>query len=255
MSDLADDARGPRPRDPAAPAESDSQSPSYDVPMTRLQKAVARRMTAAKAEIPEFITEVDVDMVSVARMRAERKRGRGFVPTYNDFVIKACALALRRVPQLNATFAGDALTIHRSVNVGFAVAADGVLAVPTIFDADRKPLEEIGLSAAALAAKVREGAIRHDELAGGTFTVSNLGSYGVSRFVAVINPPQAGILATGAVEERVVAHEGKPTIRLRMTATLTADHRVVYGADAAEFLTAIRASLEAPDSLDRDAER
>lgn len=226
-----------------------SETDSYDVPMTRLQRAVARRMTASRAEIPDFVTEVDVDMGAVARMREDHKRDGAFTPSYNDFVIKACALALRQVPQLNASFSGDRFTLHRQVNIGVAVAAEGALVVPTIFGADRKSLADIGRSAASLAAKVRDGSIRAEELAGGTFTVSNLGMHGVDRFTALINPPQAGILALGAVQERVVAHQGRAEIRLRMTATLTADHRVVYGADAAEFLCAVRAALEAPEEL------
>ncbi len=206
-------------------------------------------MTAAKAEIPDFVTEVEVDMVAIAAIRRELRDEGGFVPSYNDFVIKACALALREVPQLNASFSTDRITHHRRVNVGVAVAAKGALVVPTIFDADRKPIEEIGRCVAALAAKVRDGSIRLDELADATFTVSNLGMHGIPRFVAVINPPQAGILAVGAVQERVVANHGNVEIRLRMTATLSADHRVVYGGDAAEFLGAVRAGLEAPEGL------
>lgn len=226
-----------------------SETDSYDVPMTRLQRAVARRMAASRAEIPDFVTEVDVDMGAVARMREDDKRAGTSVPSYNDFVIKACALALRQVPQLNASFSGDRFTLHRQINIGVAVAAKGALVVPTIFGADRMSLVEIGRSAAALAAKVRDGSIRAEELVGGTFTVSNLGTHGVDRFTALINPPQAGILALGTVQERVVARQGRAEVRLRMTATLTADHRVVYGADAAEFLSAARAALEAPEEL------
>lgn len=218
----------------------------HDVPMTRLQRAVARRMTAARAEIPDFITEVEVDMVAVDRLRQDLRREGGAGPSYNDFAIWACAVALKQVPQLNAGFSGDRFTLHRRINIGMAVATKGVLMVPTIFDADRKSLVEIGHRAAELAAKVRDGSIRADDLTGGTFTVTNLGMQGVDRFSAVINPPQAGILAVGAVRERVVARLGRMEIRTRVIATLTADHRVAYGADAAEFLGAFRAALEAP---------
>jgi pyruvate dehydrogenase E2 component (dihydrolipoamide acetyltransferase) len=219
------------------------------VPMTRLQRTIARRMTSAKSEIPDFATDAEVDMGAVASLREELKRDERFVPSYNDFVVKACALALREVPQLNASLGDDAFLLHQRVNIGVAVAARGVLVVPTVFDADRASVEEISASVASLAVKVREGSIAPAELAGGTFTVSNLGMYGVQRFTAVVNPPQAGILAVGAVEERVVAQGGRPTVRLRMNVSLTADHRLVYGADAAEFLVALRGALEGPQEL------
>lgn len=239
---------------PPSPIEVDpataGHSGSHEVPMTRLQRAVARRMSAAKAEIADFVTEMDVDMLAVAEIRQRRRDDGDFVPSYNDFVIKACAIALRRVPKLNASFAGDRFVLHHAVNIGVAVATGGALVVPTIFDADRKPLEEIGRRSAALAGKVRDGSIRQDDLTGATFTVSNLGMYGVRRFAAVINPPQAAILAVGAVQDRVVADNGQAKIRPRMTAVLTADHRIVYGVDAAEFLTAVRSTLEDPSELD-----
>jgi pyruvate dehydrogenase E2 component (dihydrolipoamide acetyltransferase) len=217
--------------------------------MTRLQRAVARRMSAAKAEIPEFVTEIEVDMAAASAVRRALRSAGGFVPSYNDLVVKACALALRRVPHLNASFGEDHVTLHDRINIGVAVATERALTVPTIFDADRKTLEEIARDASALAEKVRAGSIRVADLAGATFTVSNLGMHGITRFIAVINPPQAGILAVGAVQDRVVAHDGEPEIRARLTVTLSADHRVVYGAEAAEFLNAIRAGLETPQEL------
>lgn len=232
-----------------AGSERSQHNDSHDVAMTRLQRAVARRMSAAKAAIPDFVTEVDIDMVAVTDIRDERKRQGGFVPSYNDFVIKACASALKRVPQLNASLSDDHFTLHRRINVGIAVGTKGVLIVPTIFDADRMTVEEIGRCAATLAGKVRGGSIRTDDLAGATFTVTNLGMYGVRRFVAVINPPQVAILAVGAVQDRVVARNGKGEIRKQMTAALSADHRVVYGTDAGEFLGAVREGLEAPEGI------
>jgi pyruvate dehydrogenase E2 component (dihydrolipoamide acetyltransferase) len=230
--------------------DRESPSSSYDVPMTRLQRAVARRMSAAKAEIPDFITEVDIDMVAAARLRAERTHEGGRLPSYNDLVIKACALALRRVPQVNASYAEDHFTLHPQINIGVAVASRGALVVPVIFGADRRSVREIAESTSALAAKVRDGSIKTDELAGGTFTVSNLGMFGVRRFVAVINPPQAAILAVGEVGDRVVARGGRAEVRAQMTVSLTADHRIVYGTDAASFLAAVRDALEAPYTLD-----
>jgi pyruvate dehydrogenase E2 component (dihydrolipoamide acetyltransferase) len=212
--------------------------------MTRVQRAIARRMTASAQEIPTFVTELEVDMTAVDRFRRERDHDGGRAPSFNDFVIKATARALKAVPQLNSSFAGDHFTFHGAINVGMAVTRPGALLVPTIFEADRKSLEQIATCAASLSARVRDGSIRAEELAGGTFTVSNLGMLGVDRFTAIINPPQAGILAVGAVRDRVIVDHGAPQIAKRMTATLTADHRIVYGADAAEFLNAFRGILE-----------
>jgi pyruvate dehydrogenase E2 component (dihydrolipoamide acetyltransferase) len=135
------------------------------------------------------------------------------------------------------------------VNVGVAVAAQDALVVPTVFDADRKTLREIASETRALAARVRDGSITPPELSGGTFTVSNLGMYGVREFVAIINPPQAGLLSVGAVEQRPVVRDGEIVARHMMSVTLACDHRILYGADAAQFLAAIRARLEAPLSL------
>jgi pyruvate dehydrogenase E2 component (dihydrolipoamide acetyltransferase) len=242
-----DDARTEGADAPSIAEAVASATDSYEVQMTRLQRAVARRMTASVTEVPQFMTEVEVDMAAVDGIRLESRRAGAPTPSYNDFVIKACALALRQVPQLNASFSDDRFTFHRAINVGFAVAQRGVLVVPTIFNADHKSLAEIARCAASLAAKVRDRSIRADELAGGTFTVSNLGMHGMDRFTALINPPQAGILAVGAVRERVVADEGRPEVRKRMAVTLTADHRIVYGTDAAEFLNAFRTALETWD--------
>ena len=207
-------------------------------------------MSAAKAEAPEFIAEVEIDMSGVRDLRTALRGAGDHVPSFNDFVIKASAAALRQVPKLNASFSPEAFVLHDRVNIGVAVAANDALVVPTIFDADHKTIAEISADVRELAAKVRDGAIRAEELAGQTFTVSNLGMYGLPRFTAIINPPQAAILAVGAVEERVVVVDGAPATAPQMTATLTSDHRVVYGADAAEFLAALKSGLEEPAQLD-----
>lgn len=200
-------------------------------------------MSAAKAEVPEFVAEVDVDMSAVREERQALKRAGDPVPSYNDYVIKAVARALRIVPRLNARYTEDGFEFHDRVNIGVAVAGEGTLIVPTIFDADRKSVREIGEEVRDLASRARAGAIRAEELADQTFTVSNLGMYGVRRFTAIINPPQAGILALGAVEERVVPSDGDIVVRPIMSAQLTSDHRIVYGADAAEFLQELSAAL------------
>src|SRR5205807_2171925 len=170
-------------------------------------------------------------------------------------IVKASALALRAHARANSSYRDGRLQLHSRVNVGVAVATEGdelqggTLIVPTVFDADRKALGEIARETRALAARVREGAITPPELSGGTFTVSNLGMFGVTRFTAIINPPQAAILSVGAVRQQAVAREGGITIRHTMSVTLACDHRILYGADAARFLAHIRELLERPVAL------
>jgi pyruvate dehydrogenase E2 component (dihydrolipoamide acetyltransferase) len=168
------------------------------------------------------------------------------VPSFNDMIVKACAVALGEFPRANGAYRDGRFELYSRVNVGIAVAAQDSLVVPTIFDADRKSLGDIAREASALAAKVRSGSVTPPELSGGTFTVSNLGMYGVTEFNAVINPPQAAILAVGAMEPRAVVHEGEIAARHRMTVSLSCDHRILYGADAARFLARVRALLEQP---------
>jgi pyruvate dehydrogenase E2 component (dihydrolipoamide acetyltransferase) len=161
-------------------------------------------------------------------------------------VVKASALALRELPRANGAYRDGAVEEYSRVNVGIAVAARDALVVPTVFDADRKGLRQIAEEARALAARVREGTITPPELSGGTFTVSNLGMFGVTSFAAVINPPQAGILAVGSIEEVPVVRDGEIVPGNRMSATLACDHRILYGADGAQLLKRIRDLLEEP---------
>jgi pyruvate dehydrogenase E2 component (dihydrolipoamide acetyltransferase) len=218
--------------------------------LTKMQQTIARRMAESKATIPDFTIAIDVDMEACVRLRTELKRiSSNEAPTYNDMVVKACALALREHPRANGSYRDGALQLHSRVNVGVAVAAQDALVVPTVFDADGKALGEIAREARALAARVRDGSITPPELGGGTFTVSNLGMYGVTSFTAIINPPQAAILSVGAVQPRAVVHDGELVARNTMTLTLICDHRILYGADAAEFLARIRELLQAPASL------
>jgi pyruvate dehydrogenase E2 component (dihydrolipoamide acetyltransferase) len=218
--------------------------------LTRMQQTIARRMAESKATIPDFAIASDVDMEACVQLRTELKRiSSDEAPTYNDMVVKACALALREHPRANGSYRDGALQLHSRVNVGVAVAAQDALVVPTVFDADGKALGEIAREARALAARVRDGTITPPELGGGTFTVSNLGMYRVTSFTAIINPPQAAILSVGAVQQRAIVAEGELVARHTMTLTLVCDHRILYGADAAEFLARIRELLQAPASL------
>jgi pyruvate dehydrogenase E2 component (dihydrolipoamide acetyltransferase) len=233
--------------------------------LSRTQRTIARRMAESKATIPDFTLSVDVDMEECVALRAQLKalaQGAGPgqppahpAPTYNDMVVKAAALALREYPRANASYRDGAFELHARVNVGVAVATDDALVVPTVFDADTKSVGEIARETRALAERVRAGTVTPPELGGGTFTVSNLGMFGVTSFTAIINPPQAAILSVGALEPRAVVLAGSPggggeiVSRHTMTVTLACDHRILYGADAARFLARIRELLEAPASL------
>ena len=222
-----------------------------EVALTPTQRTIAQRMSASRAEIPEFTLEAEIDMEAAAQMRDElRELGREPLPSFNDLVVKATALALRRHPALNASYAGDRVLRFDRVNVGIAVATEDALYVPTISDADRLSVFEIAGLARDLVGRVGDGTIGLDDLRDGTFTVSNLGMFGVRRFQAVINPPQAAILAVGEVARRpAVAENGEIVARLEMDVVLSCDHRVVYGAEAARFLQTLKSFLERPVAL------
>jgi pyruvate dehydrogenase E2 component (dihydrolipoamide acetyltransferase) len=214
---------------------------------SRLQQTVARRMSEAKATAPHFYLEAEVDMsVAVAarvRLKANATADQP-APSLNDMVVRACALALREFPKANGAYRDGHFELPSRVNVGIAVAAAGALLVPTIFDADRKDLATVAAASRDLAAKVREGTIAPPELAGGTFTISNLGMYGIDSFAPVINLPQAAILAVGAVRPRPVVLDGEIAARETMNLVLACDHRILYGAEGAEFLARVRELLE-----------
>jgi pyruvate dehydrogenase E2 component (dihydrolipoamide acetyltransferase) len=220
--------------------------------LTRLQQVVSRRMAESKATAPHFYLQSEIDMsagvAARGRLKAMTPEGE-VVPSFNDMVVKACALALREHPRANGAYKDGRFELYSRVNVGVAVAAQDALVVPTVFDADRKGLREIATDARNLAGKVRDGSITPPELSGGTFTVSNLGMYGVSNFSAVINAPQAAILAVGAITEKPVVRGGEITTAHILGVTLACDHRILYGAPAAEFLARIRSLLEEPLSL------
>jgi pyruvate dehydrogenase E2 component (dihydrolipoyllysine-residue acetyltransferase) len=218
--------------------------------LRRLQRTVARRMAESRATIPDFELRCEVDMSAAVELRERLRDVADPLPSYNDFIVKAVALALREFPRVNASYRDGAVEEHERINVGIAVAADDALVVPTLFDADRVSLGEIARKSRELAARVRDGSVSPADLAGGTFTVSNLGMFGIDSFSAVINPPQAAILAVGSLRPRAMVLESgglaaRPTIIL----SLACDHRVLYGADGARFLDRVRELLERPDGL------
>ncbi len=219
--------------------------------LTRTQQLVARRMAESKATVPEFTLTTEIDMERAVALRAEIKAldDEAPAPSYNDMVVKACGLALREFPRANGAYRDGRFELYSRVNVGVAVAVQDALVVPTVFDADARGLGEVAAATRALAERVRSNEITPPELSGGTFTVSNLGMYGVTMFTAVINPPQAAILAVGAMTPRAVASDGQVVVRNVMPVTLACDHRILYGADAAQFLARIRELLEHPLAL------
>jgi pyruvate dehydrogenase E2 component (dihydrolipoamide acetyltransferase) len=214
------------------------------VPLSSTQALIARRMADSHVTVPDFSLEIEVDMTSVLALRQGLKQSLDPVPSINDIIVKACALALAGFPLANGSFSGEAFELHPRVNVGVAVATENSLFVPTVFDADQRSLGEVAAAIRELAAKVRDGTVTPVELSGATFTVSNLGMYGVRSFTAIISPPQAAILAAGAVERRPVVRNDAVEIRHVMAATLACDHRILYGAYAAKFLARIRDILE-----------
>ena len=248
---LAAGAPAPPPA-PAAPADGvmTAKGETTTVELTRAQQTIARRMAESRATIPDFTLQAVVDMEECAELRGQLKRlSPEEAPTYNDMVVKASAIALREHPRANGSYRDGSLQLHSRVNVGVAVAAEGLLTVPTVFDADEKSLGEIAREARLLAERVRAETITPPELGGGTFTVSNLGMYGVASFTAIVNPPQAAILSVGSVEPRAVVRDGQILARHTMTLTLACDHRILYGAEAARFLARIRELLQAPAAL------
>jgi pyruvate dehydrogenase E2 component (dihydrolipoamide acetyltransferase) len=210
-------------------------------------------MAESKATAPHFYLQAEIDMTNAVegRKRLKESAAEGdVVPTFNDMIVKACALALRERPRANGAYRDGKIELYSRVNVGVAVAAQDALVVPTVFDADLKGLRQISTETKALAARVRDGSITPPELSGGTFTVSNLGMYGVSNFSAIINTPQAAILSIGELKPKpAVAEDGSIEARQLMGVTLVCDHRILYGADGAEFLARVRALLEEPLGL------
>src|SRR5262245_42760051 len=234
---------GPRPAPAAAPARPGTVE---RVELTSLRKTVARRMTEAWAA-PAFQIVMSADMTRAQELRSRLvEKHPDERPTVTDVLTKVCAVALMRHREVNALFAGDAIELHPSANVGIAVATDRGLLVPVIPGCEVLTVAQIAVARADVVARARDGKLQAADLEGGTFTISNLGMYGVEQFVAVLNPPQASILAVGAIEERPVAQRGAIVARPMMTMTLTCDHRTIDGATAADFLRTVKEFLEEP---------
>jgi pyruvate dehydrogenase E2 component (dihydrolipoamide acetyltransferase) len=239
---------------PEPPAAERSLAPEATTTreLSRSQRTVACRMTESNATVPDFALSAEVDMTAAIQLRVQLEAlagaDRGAIPSVNDLVLKASAAALRAFPRANSSYRDGAIEYHDHVNVGFAVDAAETLLVPTIVDADRKSLREITGETRRLAERARAGEITPEELSGATFTVSNLGMFGVSAFTAIVNP-QAAILAVGAIRAEAVVRDGAIVPGHRLTLTLSCDHRILYGADAARFLGLTSSGLQTPLAL------
>ncbi len=235
---------------PAAPARpvANGRGEVSNFELTPTQATIARRMAQSAATIPSFTVSVDADVSQiVALRRGAREDSRDDVPSLNDFVLKAAALALREFPRFNAAYVDGRVECYSRVNVGIAVAAEDALLVPVVVDADRRTLVEVAAETRRLADSARRRSLRPEELQGGTFTVSNLGMFGMRSFTAIVDPSQGAILAVGAVRRAPVEDDaGGVVFRDVLTLTLSCDHRLVYGADGARFLSRLRELLERP---------
>jgi pyruvate dehydrogenase E2 component (dihydrolipoamide acetyltransferase) len=230
-----------RPR--VVPAEGDF----HDVSLTQIRKTIAKRLAESIGPVPTFYLTADYDVERMAEMRtAMAAEGEEFKVSFNDILLKAVATALAQHPEVNAHWLGDRIRYFNRVHIGIAVAIDEGLITPVLFGAEDKSLRQIAEETRALAARARARKLAPNEYTGSTFSVSNLGMFGIEQFTAIINPPEAGILAAGAVEPRPVVVDGAVVIRRRMRVTMSCDHRVIDGATGARFLQTLRRLVENP---------
>jgi pyruvate dehydrogenase E2 component (dihydrolipoamide acetyltransferase) len=234
---------------PAAVAAAAAPTGEVEViPLTGMRRTIARRMTEAW-QAPAFQITMTADMSASIRLReglVARMAEGDAKPTYSDILTKICAVALMRHRAVNALFAGDEIHVQPTANIGIAVAVPNGLLVPVLRNCETKTIPQLAAERADLVGRTRENKLRQEDLEGGTFTISNLGMFGVERFVAVLNPPQAAILAVGAIEDRAVVRDGELAARPVMEMTLTCDHRSVDGATASDFLRTVKQFLEEP---------
>jgi pyruvate dehydrogenase E2 component (dihydrolipoyllysine-residue acetyltransferase) len=247
---LAREAPAPRAEAPAAPVAPPAGGVT-ELPLSNMRKVIARRLTESKQTVPHFYLTLDCTLDALLKLRTELngRAGADYKLSVNDFVIKAAAIALRKVPEANVSFGGDKIYQYQDVDVGVAVAIKEGLVTPVIRRADQKGLVAISTEMKDMAARARDPGgmkLKPEEYQGGSLSISNLGMYGVREFAAVINPPQAGILAVGAGEQRPVVRDGALAIATVMSATLSIDHRAVDGALGAQLLAAFKAIIEDP---------
>jgi pyruvate dehydrogenase E2 component (dihydrolipoamide acetyltransferase) len=240
------------PQMPAASAEPQPFEPEFELqPLSSMRKTIAQRLQLSKQTVPHFYLTVDceIDALLDLRKRLNEKADGAYKLSVNDLIIKICGLALRKVPAANASYTDQGIKLYKSADISVAVAIDGGLITPIIRDAANKGLEAISSGMKDLAGRAREGKLQPEEYQGGSFSISNLGMYGIKQFDAVINPPQGAILAVGAGEQRPVVRDGALSVATVMTCTLSCDHRVVDGAIGAEFLQAFKSMVEEPMAM------
>ncbi len=234
---------------PAVTPAQLASAPYQEVPLSQMRKTIARRLTASMQEAPHFYLTRSVSMEAAATWREKLNALSPHKISFNDLLIKAVAMALRKHPYLNAAWMGDHIRLYQEIHVGFAVAVEEGLIVPVIRHADRKGLSEIAAETVLLAQKARERKLAPEEYTGSTFSISNLGMFGIEEFTAVINPPEVAILAVGAIQPAPVVKDGQIIVERRMRITLSCDHRVVDGATGAAFLETFTQLLEEPARL------
>ena len=240
-----------RPQQPAAARAAAPRARSEggfrDEPLTQIRKTIAKRLSESLGPIPTFYLTAEFDLTRSAELRtAASELGDEFKVSFNDIVLKAVATALTLHPEVNAHWLGDRIRYFDTVHLGMAVATDDGLIVPVIFDADQKRMSEISREAKELAKKARERKLKPDEYTGSTFSVSNLGMFGIDQFTAIINPPEVGILAIGAIEDKPTIVDGELEVRKKLRVTMSCDHRVVDGAVGARFLQTLKRMIENP---------
>lgn len=231
---------------PAAGGQARGQTAYTDIPLTGMRKAIARRLTESKTTVPHFYVSADCRVDALLELRKNVNAAAPAKVSVNDFVIKAVAAALTEVPEANSIWNGDSIRRFEGADIAVAVAVDGGLLTPVLRGVDRLPISAVAAQVADVAARARAGKIKQQELEGGSFSVSNLGMYGVSEFSAILNPPHSGILAVGGAAQRPVVEDGELAVGTVMTVTLSADHRVIDGAVAAQWMAAFVRRIENP---------
>lgn len=234
------------PSAPLAPAQLSADVQYGEAPISQMRKTIARRLAESKFTSPHFYLTIEIDMDATIKARKAINEDPNVKVSYNDIVIKAAAAALRKHPNINASWLGDKIAIHQDVNIGVAVAVPDGLVVPVIKNADVKPMTMINAEVKALAGKARDKKIQPADMQGNTFTISNLGMFGIEEFTAIINPPDACILAVGTIVQKPVVKNGELAVGNTMKVTLSCDHRIVDGASGAQFLQTLRSFIENP---------